>query len=104
RFDLVINLEDDLHTAELIRSVHAKRVFGAYSSEGNQMTYSADAKRWFDLSLISSYGRARADELKLINRDSYQSLLFSGLGLSFSDEDRYLLPPTPPSGLAGDVA
>ena len=34
------------------------------------------------LSLISVYGRKRADELKFLNRRTYQDLIFEGLGLT----------------------
>lgn len=103
-FDLAISLEDDPETAALLDSLQARRVFGAFRDASGTMTYSEDASAWFDLSLISRYGRERADELKYLNRDTYQNLVFRGLGLEFSDADTYLLPPTPPSPLQGDVA
>jgi heptosyltransferase-2 len=103
-FDLTISLEDDPETAALLSAVRPGRIFGASLSATRTMVYSQDSHRWFDLSLISVHGRKRADELKLLNRETYQSLIFEGLGLSFSDADRYLLPPTPASDLQGDVA
>src|SRR4051812_16642424 len=103
-YDLVISLEDDPETAALLKSVQAKRIFGASLNATGAMTYSKDSHRWFDLSLISTYGRQRADELKLLNRHTYQELVFEGMGLKFGDDDRYLLPPTPASDLQGDVA
>jgi heptosyltransferase II len=102
-FDLVINLEDDLETAGILRSIRTRRMFGAYADEQNRMRYTEDASKWFDLSLISIYGRQKADELKLHNRRSYQELIFDGLGLDFSGE-QYLLPPALESELQGDVA
>ncbi len=53
--------------------------------------YTDDARRWFDMSLISVHGRQKADELKLLNRRSYQQLIFEGLGFRF-ENDRYVLP------------
>src|SRR5206468_2915929 len=44
-----------------------------------------------------------ADRLKLLNRQSYQELIFSGLGLHFAGET-YLLPEPIETGLSGDVA
>jgi heptosyltransferase-2 len=67
------------------------------------MSYTEDSSRWFDMSLISRYGRHKADELKFQNRFTYQELIFSGLGLEFRGEP-YLLPPTSTSALRGDVA
>ena len=67
------------------------------------MAYTDDARRWFDMSLISVHGRKRADELKLQNRRSYQALIFEGLGFKFSGE-AYVLPEPTNTDLVGDVA
>jgi hypothetical protein len=53
--------------------------------------------------LISTYGLQEADRLKLLNRRTYQELIFEGLGLGFNGET-YYLPPLRPTGLQGDVA
>ncbi len=102
-FDLVINLEDDKDAAGILKSVSTDRLFGAYTDGDARMYYTETARKWFDLSLISVYGREKADELKFQNRRTYQELIFEGLGLEFSGE-KYLLPPTPESELQGDVA
>jgi heptosyltransferase-2 len=102
-FDLTVNLEDDLETAEILKSTHSSRIFGAYAKSDGCMAYTADAAGWFDLSLISVYGREKADELKYQNRSSYQELIFGGLGLKFAGQ-KYFLPPTAESHLRGDVA
>src|SRR5690349_16078209 len=67
-FDLVISLEDEAATAALVHDVRPGRVFGAHVGLNGSMTYTADSRRWFDLSLISTFGRQRADELKFLNR------------------------------------
>jgi ADP-heptose:LPS heptosyltransferase len=102
-YDLVINLEDDLPAAQFARQVQHTRLFGAYLGADGSVGYSEDSRQWFDLSLISVYGRQRADELKLLNRRTYQELIFEGLGLTFTGE-RYVLPPPAPTPLTGDVA
>jgi heptosyltransferase II len=102
-YDLVINLEDDLETAQLLRTVRFRQLFGAYSDSDNRLLYTEDASPWFDLSLISVYGRERADHLKLQNRQTYQELVFRGLGMAF-EGDRYLLPKAVETGLVGDIA
>jgi ADP-heptose:LPS heptosyltransferase len=103
QYDLVISLEDEAETATFVRSAQAKRVFGAYLAEDNHVKYTPDAHRWFDLSLISVHGRQRADELKFLNRHTYQELVFDGLGFKFSGE-KYVLPEPPVTDLHGDVA
>jgi heptosyltransferase-2 len=102
-YDLAINLEDEPEVAGWLREVEHRRVFGAYCVGEDRMAYTDDAHRWFDLSLISRHGREEADRLKLLNRATYQELVFEGLGFRFDGEE-YVLPPTSPSELEGDVA
>jgi heptosyltransferase-2 len=78
-FDLLIQLEDDAETAAIQKSVSATRLFGAYEGDDGVMSYTSDSRRWFELSLISEFGRRKADELKLRNRSTYQELIFEGL-------------------------
>ena len=103
KYDLIINLEDDLETGLFLKSLGATQLFGAYVDADNRMAYTEDSRRWFDLSLISVHGRQEADRLKLINRHTYQELIFDGLGFRF-DNDAYLLPKPVETGLKGDVA
>ncbi|OAI55823.1 hypothetical protein AYO49_01100 [Verrucomicrobiaceae bacterium SCGC AG-212-N21] len=103
-YDLVVNLEDTEETADFAAKTRHERLFGALrDATSGEMTYSEDAHAWFDLSLISRFGRVEADRLKLINRRAYQELVFEGVGLKFRGEP-YVLPPTPESELRGDVA
>ena len=102
-YNLAINLEDTLEVAQFLKAAKCNEIFGAYSDSHNSLHYTENARRWFDLSLISSYGREEADRLKFLNRQSYQELIFEGFGLEFSAEP-YLLPPPAETELAGDVA
>lgn len=102
-YDLVINLEDDLATSEFLKELKFKQLFGAYLIGESKLAYTSDSRAWFDLSLISAYGRQEADRLKLLNRRTYQDLIFAGLGLGFNGEP-YYLPPSQPTGLHGHVA
>lgn len=102
-YDLAINLEDTLEVALFLKSVRLAEIFGAYADSSNRLRYTDNSKCWFDLSLISSYGRQEADRLKLLNRQTYQELIFAGLGFNFAGET-YLLPEPIETGLSGDVA
>src|SRR6266705_1181867 len=102
-YDLAINLQDTLEVAIFLKTVRPAEIFGAYSDSCQHLRYTDNSKCWFDLSLISSHGRQEADRLKLLNRQSYQELIFSGLGLHFAGET-YLLPKPIETGLSGDVA
>jgi len=102
-YDLAINLEDTLEAALFLKTVRPAEIFGAYSDSSQRLRYTNNSKCWFDLSLISSHGRQEADRLKLLNRQTYQELIFRGLALNFSGET-YLLPEPIETGLSGDVA
>jgi heptosyltransferase-2 len=102
-YDLVINLEDEPEIAAFARTLKYDRIFGALLDQEGRVTYTEDSRGWFDMSLISRFGRVRADELKLRNRRTYQELIFEGLGLEFRGE-RYVLPAPLKTDLTGDVA
>jgi heptosyltransferase-2 len=102
-YDLVINLEDEVEVAAFVDTVRHRQLFGALRSANAQMSYTDDSREWFDLSLISRFGRKKADELKLLNRRAYQEMIFDGLGFRFEGE-RYLMPEAPETDLHGDVA
>jgi heptosyltransferase II len=102
-YDLAINLEDNLEAAIFLKSVRPAEIFGAYIDSNNSLRYTENSRCWFDLSLISSHGRQEADRLKLLNRQTYQELIFRGLGFDFAGET-YLLPEPIETGLSGDVA
>lgn len=102
-YDLVINLEDSLEVGALLNTVRYKELFGAYLDDGGSLTYTKNSKEWFDLSLISSFEKEKADELKFQNRKTYQEMIFRGLGYEFKGE-RYFLPKAVRGHLTGDIA
>jgi hypothetical protein len=103
QYDLAINLEDTLEVADFLKSVACREIFGAYLNSDSTLVYTENSKGWFDLGLISSHGRRRADRLKFLNRRTYQEMIFSGLGFRFTGEE-YLLPEPIETALSGDVA
>ncbi len=103
KYDLIINLEDTSDVGDFLKPVDATQRFGAYSSDTGKLLYTGDSKGWFDLSLISSYGREKADQLKLLNRRTYQDLLYEGLGFTFEGQ-KYKMPNSIETDLQGDVA
>jgi len=103
RYDLAINLEDTFEAAEFVKTLRCREIFGAYLGSNGSLQYTENFNRWFDLSLISSYGRQEADRRKLLNRHTYQEMIFHGLGFRFVGET-YLLPEPIETGLTGDVA
>ena len=103
KYDLAINLEDTVDVAQFLRNIRCNEIFGAYLDSDNALRYTQGSACWFDLSLISVYGREEADRLKFRNRRTYQEMIFGGLGFSFAGET-YLLPEPIETELSGDVA
>ena len=102
-YDFVINLEDSLDAARLLNDMKYKELFGAYLGNSNKLTYTENSKDWFDISLISNYGKRKADQLKFENRKTYQEMIFNGLGYTFNGQ-KYFLPKSLASDLIGDIA
>ena len=93
-FDLVLSLDEE-REACLLATRHQNRgaeLIGAYMSARGAPAYTISSAGWFDMGLISKFGKAEADRRKLRNRRSYQEILFGMLGRKFGGEE-YLLPP-----------
>lgn len=80
-YDIVIGLEDEREACELVSSLKPARIFGAYW-EGNRQVYMPSA--WFDMSAISRFGLEKANELKKLNRRTYQEHMGELLGIKIS--------------------
>ena len=103
-YDLVLSLEEEHQPLSAIFSaLDFQQVIGAYPTKSGAVGYTAELCDWFDMSLISTFGVAEANRLKLANRRSYQEILFAALGASFSDEE-YILPCVSSTNLIGDFA
>jgi len=66
KFDHIYSLDDEDLILENILCLDSKRLTGAYIHEGVQK-YTEDAAVWFDMGLISVFGKAHADILKKTN-------------------------------------
>jgi heptosyltransferase-2 len=102
-YDLVINLEDSPDAARLLNEIKYGELYGAYIGKSGILRYTKNSNKWFDLSIISRFGKERADKLKFRNRKTYQELLFEGLGHTFRGE-KYFLPAPGKTDLQGDIA
>jgi heptosyltransferase II len=105
KYDLVISLEDDPSiVSNVFRHIQYVDIFGTYLNASGNLVYTNDSREWFEMGVASAHGLAIADALKLANRDSYQEIIFRGLGLSFNSEE-YVLPTlTRQTSLCGEIA
>jgi len=81
RFDLVINLDEEIEVCKLA-SLVGKKVVGAYV-KNNKVDYTEDSKKWFDMGLISKFGKEKADQLKKANKKSYPEIIINIIGMEF---------------------
>jgi heptosyltransferase-2 len=65
-FDIVYSLDDEMPIVAAVAKLRSKRVIGAVLDKGN-LTYTPDAAEWFDMGLLSKFGKNVADELKKTN-------------------------------------
>jgi len=89
KFDLVLSLDEDFRAAKIVSKIKTNKLIGVYLKNGRQV-YTDDSKDWFDMSLISKYGIKKANELKKVNKLSYQEHLFNMLGKQFRGKEYVL--------------
>lgn len=90
-YDLIVSLEDDLGPSRFAGQLRSKDFFGVYT-DTNGTSYSENSAKWFDMSLVSVYGKIKADDLKKSNSMSYPDILFDGLKISHGLPSLYISP------------
>lgn len=89
KFDLVLSLDDEYECCKLASDINTKNIIGAYLDNCNRR-YTDSSSLWFDISLISKFGKEKADKLKSKNNKSYQEMLFKMINKKFNGEE-YIL-------------
>lgn len=89
-YELVISLDDDYEACELALKINSKKIIGAYL-KNNQKTYTLDSSLWFDMGLLSRFGKRKADELKAKNKKTYQEIMYKILGLEYKRQEPILI-------------
>jgi ADP-heptose:LPS heptosyltransferase len=88
-FDLVINLDDDAEACKITSQIKTKKVIGAYQ-DGDSRNYTPETAAWFDMSLISKYGKEQADVKKRENRKTFQQISYEMLGMPYRTQEPYI--------------
>ena len=81
KFDLAINLEEDLENAKFVSSLKSKKIIGAFLDINGKIDYTHETKEWFDTSLISKYGKEKADILKKKNKKTHRQIMSEIIGV-----------------------
>lgn len=79
-YDLVLSFDDEYEVLKLIESISYEKVVGAYMHDG-LISYSDDASEWFDMGLISRYGKSEADIKKKKNSREHNQIFADMLGI-----------------------
>jgi heptosyltransferase-2 len=83
-YDLVISLDDELEVLQILQDIKTKQIFGAYLNEMNKRVYSEDSGLWFDMGLLSVYGKEKADQLKKENQLEHNQIFAHMLDIEIS--------------------
>jgi len=74
KYSLVISLDDDVEACEIASLVKSDELIGAYIN-GGERKYTESSAVWFDMGLISKFGKEKADKLKAKNKRTYQEII-----------------------------
>ncbi|HED64274.1 MAG TPA: hypothetical protein ENJ09_01845 [Planctomycetes bacterium] len=84
-FQRILSLDDEEPMCRLASRIHAAspgaHLTGAFLAEDGSRTYTEDAAPWFDMGLLSRFGKERADAMKRENRESQGAIYARMLGI-----------------------
>jgi heptosyltransferase-2 len=81
RADTLLSLDDEIEAVSIAKGIDAQRRIGAFITEDGAIRYTDSASPWFDMGLISRFGKERADELKKLNARSHVEIFSEVLSL-----------------------
>lgn len=88
-YDLVISLDDELEVLQILQDIKTKQIFGAYLNNSNERVYSQDSGLWFDMGLLSVYGKEKADQMKKENQLEHNQIFAQMLDIKISSSFFY---------------
>lgn len=102
----VLSLDDELPLCRLASALGGRggdgRLSGAYLDGLGVRRYTGDVAPWFDMGLLSVYGKEEADRRKLANRESHPALFARMLGIEMGEPELEL--PAAARAFAADFA
>ncbi len=82
-FDWVLSFDDEAESCGLAQRFRARKISGAYLYEG-KVRYSDDTSAWFDMGLISRFGKEKADQMKIENQRTHDEIFAGMLAIDIS--------------------
>ncbi len=89
RFERIFSLDDEPDTLVGVAGLTTGAVTGAIL-DGGRPTYTPDSAEWFDMGLLSRFGKERADELKRLNQRSHAQIFSSIFGVEHVEPEFHL--------------
>lgn len=87
----VLSLDEEFELCELVSCLAGSGVLsGASVDSAGRRMYTEDVRPWFDMSLISRFGKTEADRLKLANRRTHPEIIAEMLGIPMGAPDLFL--------------
>ena len=84
-FDLVISLDEEIEILSVLSKLTYKKIIGAGLTKDNQPVYTDESAEWFDMGLISRFGKKRADELKKENTREHNQIMAAMLDIKIEE-------------------
>lgn len=73
-FDRIFSLDDELDVVQSVMELRTARLTGAFLDANGERDYTEDVAAWFDMGLLSHFGKKRADELKVQNQRTHAEI------------------------------
>lgn len=73
KFDWILSLEDEVEVLRVIKKICTDKLTGAFLQD-KKLDYTKDSELWFDMGLISKYGKEKADKMKRENTLSHTEI------------------------------
>lgn len=80
-FDLVINLEESIEDCKFVSSIKTKKIIGAFLNENGKIDYTKESSYWFNMSMISKFGKTKADIIKKENKKTHRQIISELIGI-----------------------
>lgn len=80
-WDWVLSLDDEWPLCRLASALQCERLSGAHVGQDGERTYSEDVAPWFDMGLLSRFGKEEADRLKVANQKTHPQIYAEMLGI-----------------------
>jgi heptosyltransferase-2 len=81
RWSRVLSFDDEAPLCAIATAVGRDRISGAYLDGDGDIAYTQDVAPWFDMGLISVFGKQEADRLKVANQKSHPAIFAEMIGV-----------------------